>query len=98
MLRWVQGHQSWLLQPVWLLQVPRRVRALLCWRVFPLPALLRARPLGHPVPLRASLGVLGPVLLSKALAQLKLVHVQSKTDQLAFLQLARVMACRSSAR
>jgi len=97
LLRQVQGPRSLLQQQVWPLQVPRLLPRLepgqACRRAFRLPLLLKARPLWPSALLRASLEVPGPMPLSKTLVRLMLVHVQSKTDPLAFLRLALVQAC-----
>jgi hypothetical protein len=53
-------------------QVPRLVPGQACWRAFRLPRLLKARLLWPTVRLRKSLGVLGPVPLSKVLALVRL--------------------------
>ena len=76
MLRWVQGPRTLLLQQAWpslvTSLVPRLVLGQACWRAFRLPLLQKARLLWPTVRLRTSLGVLGPVPLSKVLALVRL--------------------------
>ena len=104
--QWLQGPRSLRLQQVWPLPVsrlcprllPRPVWVQACWRAFRPPPQRKARPLWPWAQLRASLELPGPVPLSKALAQLKLVPVQSKTDPQDALGLAQGLTCLLTSR